>query len=107
MAPGWPPVELASVNTSFSEPLALETSINSPQHPGAGQLKNEIGHPHQQVGSKLGVSGDQSLADEDKTVIDRNQDQGDGNPDVGFAPMDADAQRDADQCEPETREGKR
>ncbi len=68
--------------------------------------KIKIRQPENQVGRQFGPHG-QRFAQKDKAVIDQHQHEGDGNAHVGFAPVHADSQWNADERKAETSEGKR
>ena len=84
----------------------LNTPVRPPKQHHADGLKNKIRQPEDQVGREFWPRG-QGFAEDDEAVIDQHQHEGNGDADVGLAPVHADAEGNADERKAETREGKR
>ena len=84
---------------------SLDSLVCPPKQDRADGLKNEVGQPNDQMGRPLGM-GVEGLAQQNEAVVNRDEAQGDGDADVGLAPMNADSQRDAEQGKAEARERK-
>ena len=86
--------------------LPLHASIRAPQQYSAKRLKNKIWEPDNEMWRKL-RSGIQCFAKDDEAVVDGYQYQRHRNSDIGFPPMHADTQRNADQRKAKTGKRKR
>jgi len=88
------------------ELLKLDSAIRAHEQHRADGLEDEIRHPDQQMRRKFRPAR-HALRDENEAVIDKNEHQRDGEIDVGFAAVDADAERNPDERETETGERER
>src|SRR5271155_3263365 len=80
--------------------------VCAPKQNGTGSLENKIRQPDNQVWREFSARG-QRFAEKDEAVINQHEAKGDGHAYISFTPMNADAERNADERESEARERKR
>src|SRR5437667_12677263 len=83
---------------------ASNPPVRAPQQHRAERLENKIWQPDNEMWRKL-RPGIQRFTKDNKAVVDGYQYQRHGNADIGFSPMQADSERNADQSKAKT--GKR
>src|SRR5436190_12027405 len=94
---------VAQVNRE-SGSTCLHSPVGAPEEHGADCLEDEVGQPENQMWRELRPIL-QGLTDDDKTVIHEREDQCHRNAGAGFAPVRADAERDANEREADATKG--